>query len=277
MASLHRSNLVDLDHFKPFLSQGGAESPRVRETAAKGGLTVAGPERPQFANRAPAGDLAGADVAKACSALPGGTATAGDGSVVDVSAACGAPGRRDRTTDTGSRGALLLDRFRRRLTASNPAADLWLVPFSAADPVRTPRTVNRAAPGIGRALADTVAGLRAAGIALDAPLGEHRFVFRDGRKLPVGGGTEVLGVRNRTEARWNAAAGGHPDVAHGSSHIQAVGPGRQFLPGGPHAADVRPVLGPGLAVPRGPDPAVPARSAGSGRGSASGTSSPRPG
>ncbi|MFC9582310.1 penicillin acylase family protein [Streptomyces yangpuensis] len=195
----------------------------VSAMAAQGRLTVADLQRLQFANRAPAGDLAAADVAKACSALPGGTATAGDGTVVDVSAACAVLARWDRTTDVGSRGALLFDRFWRRLTASTPAADLWLVPFSATDPVHTPRTLNRAAPGIGRALADTVAELRAAGIALDAPLGEHQFVVRDGRKLPVGGGTEALGVWNKIEARWNAAAGGYPDVASGSSHIQAVG------------------------------------------------------
>ncbi|MFJ7779071.1 penicillin acylase family protein [Streptomyces yangpuensis] len=195
----------------------------VSAMAARGRLTVADLQRLQFANRAPAGDLAAADVAKACAALPGGTATAGDGSVVDVSAACAVVARWDRTTDTGSRGALFFDRFWRRLTASTPAADLWLVPFSAADPVRTPRTLNPAAPGIGRALADTVAELRAAGIALDAPLGEHQFVVRDGRKLPVGGGTEALGVWNKIEARWNTAAGGYPDVANGSSHIQAVG------------------------------------------------------
>ncbi|MET9570722.1 penicillin acylase family protein [Streptomyces virginiae] len=195
----------------------------VSAMAAKGRLTVADLQKQQFANRAPAGDLAAADAAKACSALPGGTATASDGSVVDVSAACPVLARWDRTTDGTSRGALLFDRFWRRVTASTPPADLWLVPFSAADPVRTPRTLNRAAPGIGRALADTVAELRAAGIGLDAPLGEHQFVVRDGRKLPVGGGTEALGVWNKIEARWNAPAGGYPDVANGSSHIQAVG------------------------------------------------------
>ncbi|WP_030848716.1 hypothetical protein [Streptomyces sp. NRRL F-4474] len=56
------------------------------------------------------------------------------------------PARRDRTTDAGSRGVLRFDRFWRRPTASTPAAGLWLVPFSAADPVRTPRTLDRAAP-----------------------------------------------------------------------------------------------------------------------------------
>ncbi|WP_405532700.1 penicillin acylase family protein [Streptomyces avidinii] len=195
----------------------------VSAMAAKGRLTVADLQKQQFANRAPAGDLAAADAAKACAALPGGTATASNGSTVDVSAACGVLAGWDRTTDGASRGALLFDRFWRRLTASTPARDLWLVPFSAADPVRTPRTLNPAAPGIGRALADAVAELKAAGIALDAPLGEHQFVVRGGRKLPVGGGTEALGVWNKIEAPWNAAAGGYPEVVHGSSHIQAVG------------------------------------------------------
>lgn len=172
--------------------------------AARGRLTVADLQEQQFANRVPAGDLAAADAAKACADLPGGTATASDGGAVVVSAACTVLAGWDRTTDGASRSALLFDRSWRRLTASTPAKDLWLVPFSAADPVRTLRTLNRAAPGIGRALADAVAELKAAGIALHAPLGEHPFVVRGGRKLPVGGGTEALGVCNEIEAPWNA-------------------------------------------------------------------------
>ncbi|MFI9181960.1 penicillin acylase family protein [Streptomyces goshikiensis] len=195
----------------------------VAAMAAKGRLTVADLQAQQYANRVPAGDLAAADAAKACAALPGGRATGTDGTTVDVSAACGVLAAWDRTADSASRGALLFDRFWRRLTAGTPAKDLWLVPFSAADPVRTPRTLNQAAPGVGRALADTVAELKAAGIALDAPLGEHQFVVRGGVRLPVGGGTEALGVWNKIEAPWDAAAGGYPEVVHGSSHIQAVG------------------------------------------------------
>ncbi|MFE4258604.1 penicillin acylase family protein [Streptomyces sp. NPDC056883] len=195
----------------------------VSAMADRGGLTVADLQEQQFANRVPAGDLAAADAAVACAALPGGTATGSDGATVDVSAACGVLAAWDRKADSTSRGALLFDRFWRKLTASTAAKDLWLVPFDAADPVRTPRTLNRAAPGIGRALADTVTELRAAGIAPDALLGDHQFVVRGGQKLPVGGGTEALGVWNKIEAPWNAAGGGYPEVVHGSSHIQAVG------------------------------------------------------
>ncbi|MBT2448277.1 penicillin acylase family protein [Streptomyces sp. ISL-43] len=195
----------------------------VSAMAGRGGLTVADLQEQQFANRVPAGDLAAADAAKACAALPGGSAAGSDGAAVDVSTACGVLAAWDRTADTSSRGALLFDRFWRKLTANTAVKDLWLVPFSAADPVATPHTLNQAAPGIGRALADTVTELKAAGIALDAPLGDNQFVVRGGQRLPVGGGTEALGVWNKIEAPWNAAAGGYPEVLHGSSHIQAVG------------------------------------------------------
>ncbi|MEV8532555.1 penicillin acylase family protein [Streptomyces sp. NPDC051211] len=211
----------NIDTPRSLRTRGAVED--VAAMAARGRLTVADLEKQQYANRVPAGDLAAADAALACSALPGGTATASDGSTVDVSAACPVLAGWDRTADTGSRGALLFDRFWRKLTAGTPAKDLWLVPFSAADPVRTPRTLNRAAPGIGRALADAVAELKAAGIALDAPLGEHQFVVRGGQRIPVGGGTEALGVWNKIEAAWLPSAGGYADVAHGSSHMQAVG------------------------------------------------------
>lgn len=92
-----------------------------------------------------------------------------------------------------------------------------------ADPVGTPNTLNTSAPGVARALADTVAELRAAGITLDAPLGRHQWVERNGKRIPIGGGTESLGVWNKTEPVWDAAAGGYQEVSAGSSYIQAVG------------------------------------------------------
>ncbi len=195
----------------------------VAAMARKGRLTVADLQRQQFANRAPAGDLAAADAAAACAALPGGSAVGSDGKTVDVSDACAVLKGWDRTVDTGSRGALLFDRFWRRLVATVPAAELWKVPFSPADPVRTPNTLNTASPGVARALADAVGELRKAGIALDSPLGEHQFVVRNGKRVPIHGGTESLGIWNKIEAGWNPAGGGYTEVAHGSSYIQAVG------------------------------------------------------
>jgi acyl-homoserine-lactone acylase len=195
----------------------------VAAMADRGGLTVRDLQRQQFANRVPAGDLAAGDVARACAALPGGTATGGDGKTVDVSEACGVLKAWDRTMDTGSRGALLFDRFWRRLEQVVPADRLWKAPYSAADPVRTPNTLNTDAPGFPTALADAVGELRAAGIALDAPLGAHQFVVRGGERLPVPGGSGRLGVWNVIEPTWDAAAGGYTEVPFGSSHLQAVG------------------------------------------------------
>ncbi|MEB8337278.1 penicillin acylase family protein [Streptomyces endophyticus] len=191
--------------------------------ADKGGLTVADLQKQQFANRVPAADLTAADTAKACAALPGGSATGSNGTPVDVSGACGVIAEWDRTMNTDSRGALLFDRFWRKLTAAVPAAQLWKVPFSAADPVRTPNTLNTQAPGFATALADAVAELKGASIPLDARLGDHQFVKRGGDRIPVHGGTESLGVWNKAEPVWDAAGGGYTEVTTGSSYIQAVG------------------------------------------------------
>ncbi|QSY48627.1 MULTISPECIES: penicillin acylase family protein [Streptomyces] len=202
-------------------TRGGLQD--VAAMAKRGRLTVADLERQQFANRAPAGALAAADAAKGCAALPGGRATGSDGTSVDVSAACGVLSRWDRTVAKDGKGALLFDRFWRRLVRTVPEDKLWRVPFSAASPVTTPNTLDTSADGFPRALADTVAELRAAGIALDAPLGEHQFVVRNGKRIPLSGGAHALGIWNMIEARWDASAGGYTDVAHGSSYIQAVG------------------------------------------------------
>ncbi|MFF5127168.1 penicillin acylase family protein [Streptomyces syringium] len=195
----------------------------VAAMAKRGKLTVADLQRQEFANRAHAGDLAAKDAAKACAALPGGKATGSDGKAVDVSAACDVLAGWDRTVRAGSRGALLFDRFWRALVRSVPEQRLWRVPFSAAAPVTTPNTLNTADPGFAKALADAVGELRAAGIALDAPWGEHQFVVRNGKRIPLSGGAHELGVWNVITARWDAQRGGYHDVVHGSSYIQAVG------------------------------------------------------
>ncbi|MFH8368459.1 penicillin acylase family protein [Streptomyces sp. NPDC018031] len=195
----------------------------VSAMARRGGLTVEDLRRQQFANRVPAGDKAAADAARACAALPAGTAVGSDGRSVDVSEACRVLRDWDRTVRTDSRGALLFDRFWRKLTAQVPPGQLWRTPFSAADPVGTPHTLNTGAPGFARALADAVGELRAAGIPLDARLGDHQVVVRNGKRLPVSGGANSLGVWNMLVPVWDARQGGYHEVVHGSSYIQAVG------------------------------------------------------
>ncbi len=212
--------LGDIGTPRSLRTRGAVED--VSALADRGDLTPADLQRQQFTNRVPAGDLAAADTARACAALPGGTATGSDGKAVDVSEACRVIAAWDRTVRTDSKGALLFDRFWRRLTATVPQTDLWKTPFDPDDPVRTPRTLNTAAPGLATALADAVSELRAARIPLAAPLGEHQFVVRNGKRIPVSGGVDGLGVWNMTVGRWNPASGGYTEVRHGSSYIQAV-------------------------------------------------------
>ncbi|RII14631.1 Aculeacin-A acylase precursor [Streptomyces sp. YIM 130001] len=195
----------------------------VSALADRGRLTVRDLQHQQFANRVPAGDLAAADVARACAELPGGEARGSDGKAVDVRPACAVIAQWDRTMNTDSRGALLYDRFWRSLAASVPEAERWKVPFSADDPVGTPHTLNTSAPGFATSLADAVTELEAAGIDLVARLGDHQSVPRGGERVPVGGGTESLGVWNKSEPVWDPSGGGYTDVEHGSSYIQAVG------------------------------------------------------
>ncbi|MYW05262.1 penicillin acylase family protein [Streptomyces sp. SID3343] len=209
---------------------GATRSPRTRgaiedvsSAAARGGLRVEDLQAQQFANRAPVGDLVADDVARACAALPGGRATGTDGAVVDVAEACRVLGRWDKTVDTGSRGALLFDRFWRRFTAAVPDSERWKVPFAPSDPVVTPHTLDTDSPIFSRALADSVAELDAAGIDAESRWGEHQFVVRDGRRVPIPGGTGNLGVWNVVEADWDPAGGGYPDVSYGTSFVQAVG------------------------------------------------------
>ena len=213
-----------------FGTLGTARSPRTRGAidavsamAARGDLTVRDLQQQQFANQVTIGGLAAGDAARACAALPGGIAKYKDGKDVDVSAACSVLRSWDRTADTGSRGALLFDRFWRRLNVLVPNAQRWKVPFSAADPVHTPNTLNTDAPGFATALADAVTELRAAGIPLDSTLGEHQFVVRNGKRIAVPGATEALGVWNKVEPVWDPTHGGYTEVTTGSSHIQAVG------------------------------------------------------
>ncbi len=209
----------DIDTPRSLRTRGAVED--VSAMAGRGKLTVDDLQKHQFRNRVPAGDLAAADAAKACAALPGGKTTDSKGTTVDVSAACGVLARWDRTMNTDSRGALLFDRFWRRMTSTMPQTEVWRTPFDASAPVTTPNTLNTGHPAFARSLADAVAELRAGGIALDAPLGEHQFVMRNGKRIPVPGGG--LGVWNMIVAPWDAARGGYADVVHGSSYIQAVG------------------------------------------------------
>jgi acyl-homoserine-lactone acylase len=155
-----------------------------------------------FSDRSLIGEMTIGDVLKMCSTLP------------DVADACSALGRWDRKFTSASRGALLFERFWAKVPPGS-----WQVPFSAADPVGTPNTLNTGSPLVRKAFTDAVAELKAAAIALDAPLRDNQYVVRNGERIGLHGAPGQLGVLNVLTPLWDR---GNVEIVHGSSYIQAV-------------------------------------------------------
>ncbi|NEA28128.1 penicillin acylase family protein [Actinomadura bangladeshensis] len=158
-----------------------------------------------FANRNHAGELAADGTVKMCREM-------GLGEPCDVLA------KWDRTANVDSRGALLFDRYWRK---SLSAWDLWKTPFDASDAVNTPRDFNTGSWAARKALLDAVDELKKSNIPLDAPLGDHQYVTRNGERIPIGGGTENLGILNKVEGTWTPGKG-YTEITTGSSYIQVV-------------------------------------------------------
>lgn len=182
------------------------------------GLTRTAAQRLLFRDHSRAAELAGADAVRLCRSFPGGLAPSSQGPV-NVSAACPALEAWDGTFRQDSRGALLFARF--MLKAEAVPAGPWRTPFDPADPLHTPRTLAVDDPQVQRAFGEAAAELRAAGIALDAPLGAHQYVVRDGERIPLHGGPHQAGVLNVLTPRWDPAAGA-TEVTTGTSFLQVT-------------------------------------------------------
>jgi acyl-homoserine-lactone acylase len=177
----------------------------VQDQLAKSKFTRADMQHLVFANRNQAGELAAAGTVEMCRDMR-------------LGEPCDVLAKWDRTANTDSRGALLFDRYWRKALS---AWDLWKTPFNASDPVHTPRDFNTGSWAARKALIDAVDELRKSNIPLDAPLGDHQYVTRNGEKIPLPGGTEDLGILNKIEAPW-APGKGYTEVTMGSSYIQVV-------------------------------------------------------
>ncbi|TDC45683.1 acylase [Actinomadura sp. KC345] len=177
----------------------------VQDQLGEGGFTRADMQDLVLANRNHAGELAAEGTVAMCRDMR-------------LGEPCEILAEWDGTADTGSRGALLFDRYWRKATA---AWDLWRTPFDASDPVNTPRDFNTGSWAARKALIDAVKELRESGIPLDAPLGDHQYVTRNGQKIPIGGGTESQGILNKIEATWTPGKG-YTEVRTGSSYVQVV-------------------------------------------------------
>jgi len=182
---------------------------------------------------------------------------------VNVAAACGVLAAWDRRNKTASVGAHVWTEFWRRLSGAPTAGSglpavssvLYAVPFSAADPVGTPRGLNTAnASVVTRTmgeLAYTVKFYADNAIPLDRPWGQVQFDTRNGVRLPIHGGSGTSGVYNAITVPALAAGVGYTPILAGSSYVQAVtfkhhGPEARAVvtysqstdPANPHYADM---------------------------------------
>ena len=162
----------------------------------------------QHENRVFAAELAreGGDLQTVCAAAGGGTAC-------DVLAQWS--GRDDAT----ARGAHVFREFWTRTPAAR-----WEVPFSADDPVGTPRDLDESNRDVVAAFSRGLAALADKGVPVDALLGELQVAGdEDAPRLPIGGGPSGTGNANVVST---GAAAANTDalypISYGSSHIQAV-------------------------------------------------------
>ncbi|MEX2124719.1 MAG: acylase [Woeseia sp.] len=137
---------------------------------------------------------------------------------------CAALAAWDRRNNLGSRGAHL---FREWWRAAEVIEGLWREPFDPADPANTPAGLNTedaiVRSELLSALESAVATVRAAGFALDAPLGEVQIKKTRNGDVGLHGGTEMEGVLNKVETiGTDTLEPGGYEINFGSSYIQTV-------------------------------------------------------
>lgn len=195
-----------------------------------------------FRNRTPAAALVLDDMLALCDSAKSEESKAG----------CAVLAKWDRRNNLESRGAHL---FREWWRSASEIGNVWKEPFDPARPVETPRGLKTSDPEVVRdlfaSLDAAVAAVRAAGFALDAPLGAVQVRPVGGAVIGLHGGVEFEGVLNKVESQGvdGLTSRGYP-VNYGSSYIQAVtfderGPvadailtyGQSSNPGSPYAFD----------------------------------------
>jgi acyl-homoserine-lactone acylase len=147
----------------------------------------------------------------------------------------------DHTSNIDSRGNQIFEEFVKRLPSGGllPPPRVWMVPFSAADPLNTPRDLDQTSGAVIRAMKDAIASLRAKGVPMDATWGQVQVAGdRGAPAIPLGGGLgDQAGNANALASKGPAANSGFlKPITYGSSHIQAI----SFLDGG--AVDAHTIL-----------------------------------
>jgi acyl-homoserine-lactone acylase len=220
----------------------------IAEMVARGPVTLASAQTQLLSNRNLTARVVLPDLLAACAIGAGApTQEAKDG--------CAALRGWDRHSNLESRGAHLFREFWR---AANAVPGVYRVPFDKAQPVATPLGLKMddaaVATKVWDALSQAVQKVRAAGYALDAPLGTMQFPGITSERIPLHGGEDMEGVLNYLGRTAQGAAPGLTPHGHaidyGSSYIQTVtfderGPvaqavltyGQSTNPASPHAND----------------------------------------
>jgi acyl-homoserine-lactone acylase len=217
----------------------------VPELIGRGKISLSGIQQQLFENRNIMARMVLPDLLSACAAAPNAQAKDGCAALKLFSDS----GYRN---DTTVKGAHLFREFWR--SASN-IPGVYKEPFDKTRPVETPRglRLNDAATAakIWGALSDAVDKVRAAGFALDAPLGSVQVPAITPEKIALHGGDEIEGVLNNLGDRVRPGIGKSGiQIDYGSSYVQTVsfderGPVAQGLltygqstnPDSPHVAD----------------------------------------
>jgi len=149
---------------------------------------------------------------------------------VDVSEACQVLANWDRKVLSTSVGAQIFTEFWRYLLDFYEEdyviqdMNFWAVPFDSADPIGTPRGINRANADtratVMQGLATAVNNLANNNVPLDRPWGEVQFDTRNGVDYPISGGMDEMGAFSVITSGLND--GGYNSIRHGNSHIHTV-------------------------------------------------------
>jgi acyl-homoserine-lactone acylase len=113
-----------------------------------------------------------------------------------IQRACTTLQRWGNQANADDQGAVLWNSFLIRLNKLVPEHELFTVPFSAEDPLATPRQPNGADPRVAEALAGAVQDLDDKGWKIDERLGRRQFVNTGGEPVAVHGGCGWAGYFN---------------------------------------------------------------------------------
>ncbi|WP_326535560.1 penicillin acylase family protein [Pseudorhodoferax sp.] len=142
---------------------------------------------------------------------------------VDVTDACSVLRAWNDTGNPDARGSHVWDEFWTRIELSD--GELYAVPFSAADPLNTPRDIQAgAADALRQAFGTAVLRVQQSGFALDAPRNQVLYSTRGGERVGLYGGCSEVGYFTITCAATSIEDGGYAmdGPAHGNSYMQVV-------------------------------------------------------